>query len=201
MLIQDDALEIIVWNMVTILLCMLSSRPNVLTHWGLVLPFCIGDLGQHWFRWWFVAWWHQAIIWTSDDLSLKVSCVEISQVLMNLIRNMCLVHFEITATSPRAQWVNNCVLSTGEIPLLIKNRIEIQNDIFVPDLNSCSQDISSHRNKWTGRSSSGRFYCIYLIMLHNDSFWSCMIEYVMLEISSGWGWGWGWGVCIMSGVG
>ena len=31
-----------------------------------------GDIGldQHWLGWWFVAWWHQAITWTSVDFSL-----------------------------------------------------------------------------------------------------------------------------------
>ena len=27
------------------------------------------DLGKHWLRLWLVAWWHQALTWTSDDLS------------------------------------------------------------------------------------------------------------------------------------
>ena len=40
-----------------------------LTHWGLLSPFVDIDLGQHWFRQWLVAWWHQAITWTNVDLS------------------------------------------------------------------------------------------------------------------------------------
>ena len=32
------------------------------------------DLGQHWFRKCFVAWWYQAITWTNVDLSSKVTC-------------------------------------------------------------------------------------------------------------------------------
>ena len=36
---------------------------------GLVMPNGDIDLGQHWFRKWLVAWWHQAITWTNVDLS------------------------------------------------------------------------------------------------------------------------------------
>ena len=34
---------------------------NVLTHWGLVMPNGNRDMGQHWLRWWLVAWRRQAI--------------------------------------------------------------------------------------------------------------------------------------------
>ena len=40
-----------------------------LTHWGLVTSYGDRDLGQHWLRWWLVAWRHQAITWTNMDLS------------------------------------------------------------------------------------------------------------------------------------
>ena len=40
-----------------------------LTHCGLVMPYGCRDLGQHWFRKWLVAWWHQAITWTNVDMS------------------------------------------------------------------------------------------------------------------------------------
>ena len=32
-------------------------------------PFDDIDMGQHWIRWWLVAWQHQAITWTNVDLS------------------------------------------------------------------------------------------------------------------------------------
>ena len=47
---------------------------NKLTHWGLVTSYGIGDLGQHWFRQWLVAWRHQAITWTNVDFSSVRSC-------------------------------------------------------------------------------------------------------------------------------
>ena len=39
------------------------------THCGLATPCGGRDPGQHWFRYWFVAWQHQAITWTDVDLS------------------------------------------------------------------------------------------------------------------------------------
>ena len=41
----------------------------ILTHWGLVMPYGDIDLGQHWLRWWLVAWRQQAITWINVDLS------------------------------------------------------------------------------------------------------------------------------------
>ena len=37
-------------------------------------PYGHVDLGQHWFRYWLVAWRHQAITWTNVDLSSVRSC-------------------------------------------------------------------------------------------------------------------------------
>ena len=39
-----------------------------------VSAYGIRDLGQQWFRSWLVAWWHQAITWTTVDLSSVRSC-------------------------------------------------------------------------------------------------------------------------------
>ena len=84
-----------------------------LTHWGLMIPCCITklrstflqvmawclmapshhlkQLGQHSFRWWLGAWWHQAITWSNVDLSsvrsfvfhLRFILVEILQIIIN----------------------------------------------------------------------------------------------------------------------
>ena len=35
------------------------------------MPYGNIDLGQHWLRQWFVAWWQQAIAWANADLSSK----------------------------------------------------------------------------------------------------------------------------------
>ena len=43
-----------------------------LTHCALVTSY--DDLGQHWLRYWLVAWRHQAITWTNVDLSSIRSC-------------------------------------------------------------------------------------------------------------------------------
>ena len=58
-----------------------------LTHGGLMTPYGDMELGQHWLRWWLVAWRHQAITWTNVDLSsvrssdihLRASSQEITQ--------------------------------------------------------------------------------------------------------------------------
>ena len=66
---------------------------SFLTHCGLVMPYVVRDLSQHWFMLWLVAWWHQAITWTNVDLSLsmyfEIHQKAISQeVIMNLIHKM-----------------------------------------------------------------------------------------------------------------
>ena len=60
---------------------------NELTHCGIVTPYGDRDLGQQLFRWWLVAWRHQAITWInvevsalrSSDVHLKAISLEISQ--------------------------------------------------------------------------------------------------------------------------
>ena len=79
------------------------KKPNPLTHCGLMMPYGNIGLAQHWLRKWPLAWQHQAITWTSVDLSSEVSSPihirSISQeVLMKLIHNMC---FEITLLKPQ----------------------------------------------------------------------------------------------------
>ena len=38
-----------------------QKNVHTLTHCGLMMPYGDTDLGHHWFRWWLVAWWHQAM--------------------------------------------------------------------------------------------------------------------------------------------
>ena len=70
------------------------------------------DLGQHWLRWWLVAWKHQAITWTKVDLSVRFSTIQLKvTVLETLMKEITTVHlkiytFKIKATSSRGQWVN-----------------------------------------------------------------------------------------------
>ena len=52
--------------------CLLVPRAlgiSGLSHWGLVMPYSVRDLGQYWFRLCLVAWWHQAITWIDVDWS------------------------------------------------------------------------------------------------------------------------------------
>ena len=38
------------------------------THCGPVTPYAISRVGRHWFKWWLVAWWHNAITCTNVNL-------------------------------------------------------------------------------------------------------------------------------------
>ena len=46
----------------------------LLMNCGLVMPYDITELDQHWFRQRIVAWWYEAITWTNIDLSSVRSC-------------------------------------------------------------------------------------------------------------------------------
>ena len=55
------------------------------THWGLVTPYGNTDLGQHWLRYWLVAWWQQAITWTNVDLSsIRSSVIHLRAILQKI---------------------------------------------------------------------------------------------------------------------
>ena len=47
----------------------------------LATPYGIMELGQHWSRWWLVAWWHQAITWNAVDLSSKTLRIILQEVM------------------------------------------------------------------------------------------------------------------------
>ena len=56
-----------------------------LTRCGLLTPYGGKDLGQHWFRWWLVAWRPRAITWTNVDLSsLRSSDIKLRAILLEL---------------------------------------------------------------------------------------------------------------------
>ena len=89
-----------------------------LVHWCLVMLYGDIDLGQHWFRQWLVAWWHQAIAWTNDDLSsvrtisqkkpewlitkfgLKITYRKVSNIRRTLVDNKIVYHSDIVGASP-----------------------------------------------------------------------------------------------------
>ena len=69
--------------------------------WGLIMPYGITNLGQHRFRWWLVARWHQGITWTdvnsssiaSSGIHLRAISWEILKLPMN---KMCLKIINLT---------------------------------------------------------------------------------------------------------
>ena len=68
--------------------------------------------GQHWLRWWLVAWRHQAITWTYIDfLFVRLCGIHLRVILQPIPMILFYVMSEnytskIIATSPRHQWVN-----------------------------------------------------------------------------------------------
>ena len=86
---------------------------------------------QHWLRQWLVAWRHQAITWTNVDFSLVrlpgIHLRTISQwvpKLLILYNEFDSYDPEITATSPRGQWVNgHChVISRHDFELTLEGQ-------------------------------------------------------------------------------
>ena len=71
------------------------------------------DLGQHWLRYWFVAWCHQAITWTNADFSwLRFCGIPLRAMLQQVPKlSFCTMLLKIifkkknTTTSVRNQWV------------------------------------------------------------------------------------------------
>ena len=71
---------------------------QILTPCGLVTPYGDINLGQHWLRQWLVAWRHQAITWTSVDLSsVRSSGIHLRAILQEI-------------PQPSVTWVNEISL-------------------------------------------------------------------------------------------
>ena len=104
------------------------------TYCGLVDPYGNMDLGQHWFRWWLVAWRHQAIIWTNVHFSLVRFCGILLRTISHWIPMLLLcvmsLKIKLLKLSPRANelmfvmvlfrvrccspscWESSCTLTT-----------------------------------------------------------------------------------------
>ena len=87
-----------------------SSPLISLTHCGLVTPYGGTDPGQHWLRYWHVAWRHQAISWTNVDW-LSVQWYSYKG---NFTRDASTINhwnpfqnyiYKISLKFPRGQWV------------------------------------------------------------------------------------------------
>ena len=53
------------------------------------MPYDTGDVGQHWFSTWIVAWQYQAIIWINVDLLLQKSPGIHAKVMFTYIHKLC----------------------------------------------------------------------------------------------------------------
>ena len=96
-------------------LCHMVLYATVLTHCGLMTPYGDGDLGQHWLRWWLVAWWHQAITWTnvdwssvkSSDIHIRAISQEMSQPSISniFLKSTCLkLHSNFPGANELIHW-------------------------------------------------------------------------------------------------
>ena len=93
---------------------MCSYKIMFLTHSGLLAPYRDIDLGQHWLRYWLVAWRHQAITWTSVDLSSVRSCsIYLRAISQEIIKIAALdMHLKITnkKIEPHLSWANQLMI-------------------------------------------------------------------------------------------
>ena len=91
---------------------MVSLGHNELTHCGLVMPCDDINWGQHWLRWWLLAWWLKSITWINVDFPLErylgIHLRAISQWMLKVLlfcKTSLKIILKVTATSPRGQWV------------------------------------------------------------------------------------------------
>ena len=97
-----------------------------LTHYGLVTQCGLLNLGKHWFEWWLVAWWHQAITWSNDDLYHKQYDPQLYLSMLFQGQFCCYHSFKVMAHVvvsiengfPGGQWVNPAHSCWWTCPLL-----------------------------------------------------------------------------------
>ena len=77
------------------------SSENMITHNGLVMPYGDLELDQHWLRYGLVAWQHQAITWTTVDLSsLRFGYIHLRAILCEISQpSITKITFEINHQS------------------------------------------------------------------------------------------------------
>ena len=102
-----------------------------LTQCGLVMPYGGTDLGQHWRRYWLVAWQHQAITWTNVDLSLIRSSDNHQKVISQKIPQPSIIkiswritYLKFHSNLPGANDLSNLFLSDHMIDLHWIRRVQ-----------------------------------------------------------------------------
>ena len=80
------------------------------------------DLGQHWFRWWLVAWWCQAITWTNVDWSsLSSRDIHLQAISYDIKIGSTRFHLKFPSRSTTGRWDNS--LASGRSKCDFKNVI------------------------------------------------------------------------------
>ena len=116
-----------------------SSQPNDII--------CATKICQHWFRLWFVAWWHQAITWTIVNFSLMRFCGicprAISQQVPKLL--FCTMTLKI-------------ILLKLLPHLPVANELSLRFDVFLTPVFLFISRWVSGPFQWILRFGSGKFY-------------------------------------------
>ena len=98
---------------------MVIETTSVLTNGGLVIPYGDKYQGQHWFRWWLVAWRHQAITWTNVDLSsVRFSGIHLRAISQEIPQpSITKIHLKITYSKFHSNFPGANELSNGSLVL------------------------------------------------------------------------------------
>ena len=118
-----------------------------LTHCGLVTPYDDIDLGQHWLRLWLGAWRHQAITWTSVDLSsVKSSDIHLNTIAQEIPQppitkislKMTCLRFHLNL--PGANELTHCAVNKiTAAPQLLSSS---QNAFFCTEISICDPNLT-----------------------------------------------------------
>ena len=127
---------------------------------GRVMPYGTIDLNQHRLRYWLVAWWHQAITWTSVDL-LSVAPFAIHITHWEWVMHICVSELTIIGAdnglSPGMRqaiiWANARILLIGPLGTILS---EILTEIHIFSLKK--KDLNILSGKW-------RPFCLSLNVL------------------------------------
>ena len=73
-LTHSGAITLQLLYLYTMYTCLLPNMCIMLSIWENKQSLSIKALGQYWFRWWLVAWWHLVITWVNVDIPSVRSC-------------------------------------------------------------------------------------------------------------------------------
>ena len=86
------------------------------------------ELGQHWLRYWLVAWRHQAITWTKVDLSSVRSSEILPRAISQKVSqpSTTVIGLKISSKSPKPQWVKLKSQEAADLRILLYYTLALQ---------------------------------------------------------------------------